>query len=39
MPLGTIADPEYVPFGGGPPTLIATYAEAALAVPFAMAFR
>jgi fatty acid desaturase len=36
---GTIADPEYVPFGRRPPLLIATYALGSLLVPVALAFR
>jgi fatty acid desaturase len=36
---GTIADPEYVPFGRRPPLLIATYALGSLLVPIALAVR
>ena len=36
---GTIADPEYVPFGRRPPLLIATYAIGSLLVPVALAVR
>ena len=36
---GTIADPEYVPFGQRPPLLIATYALGSLLVPVALALR
>jgi fatty acid desaturase len=36
---GTIADPEYIPFGRRPPILIATYALGSLFVPVALAFR
>ncbi len=36
---GTVSDPEYVPFGRRPPSLIVGYAAASLAVPALLAVR